>query len=103
MPSGKPAAARTGRTDWAALRSMPEDEIERAAAQDEDNPTTDEGHWARAAVGLPAHDEAPTKATIQASFDRDVVEFFKRGGRGYQARMNAVLRRYMEAEKERTP
>lgn len=93
MPSSKPAKATTGRTDWAALRAMSEDEIERIAAEDEDNPATDEIHWAEATVGLP-----PGKTSIHASFDRDVVDFFKRGGRGYQTRMNAVLRRYMEAQ-----
>lgn len=44
-------------------------------------------------MGLP-----PGKTSIHASFDRDVVAFFKSGGRGYQTRMNAVLRRYMEAQ-----
>ena len=29
--------------------------------------------------------------------DRDVLDFFKRQGKGYQTRMNAVLRAYMEA------
>ncbi|WP_245930566.1 BrnA antitoxin family protein [Methylobacterium radiodurans] len=33
----------------------------------------------------------------------DVVDFLKQGGRDFQARMNAVLRRDMEAETERTP
>lgn len=91
MP-GKPAEA-TGRTDWAALRAMPEAEIERAAAADVDNPATDDAHWAGASIGPPK-----AKTAIHASFDRDVVDFFKRGGHGYQTRMNAVLRRYMEAQ-----
>ncbi len=43
-----------------------------------------------ATIGLP-----PSKTSIHASFDRDVINFFKRGGRGYQTRMNDVLRRYM--------
>lgn len=29
-------------------------------------------------------------------FDQDVVEWFKGAGKGYQTRMNAVLRKYME-------
>ena len=91
MP-GKPAES-AGRTDWAALRAMPEAEIERIAAADADNPATDAAHWAAATTGPPK-----AKTAIHASFDRDVVDFFRRGGRGYQTRMNAVLRRYMEAE-----
>ena len=75
---------------------MSEDEIERMAAEDEDNPGSDEDHWAEATVGLP-----PGKVSIHASFDRDVVAFFKSGGRGYQTRMNAVLRRYMDAQRDK--
>ena len=76
---------------------MPDAEIERIAAEDADNPATDDSHWAEATVGVP-----PAKTSIHANFDRDVVEFFKRGGRGYQTRMNAVLRRYMEAQRSKT-
>ena len=93
MPDGRSSKAPTGRTDWSALRAMSEDAIERIAAEDQDNPGSDEDHWAQATVGLP-----PGKTSIHASFDRDVVAFFKSGGRGYQTRMNAVLRRYMEAQ-----
>ena len=31
-------------------------------------------------------------------FDGDVLEFFKRAGRGWQSRMNAVLRSFMERQ-----
>ncbi len=96
MPKEKTPDARTGRTDWAALRAMSDDEIERMAKEDEDNPGSDADHWAMATLGLP-----PGKTSIHASFDRDVVEFFRRGGRGYQTRMNAVLRRYMDAQRGR--
>jgi len=33
---------------------------------------------------------------VTMRFDADVLEFFKTGGRGWQGRMNAVLRRFME-------
>ncbi|KQO72285.1 BrnA antitoxin family protein [Methylobacterium sp. Leaf89] len=93
MPVSKTAKALPGRTDWTALHARPPAEIERLAADDADNPASDENHWAEATIGLP-----PVKTTVHASFDRDVVAFFKRGGKGYQARMNAVLRRHMEDE-----
>ena len=63
------------------------------AAEDEDNPAADESHWANATIGVP-----PLKVPGNAKFDRDVVDWFKRQGRGYQTRMNAVLRKYMEAQ-----
>ena len=37
------------------------------------------------------------KERLTVRFDRDVVAWFKAGGRGYQTRMNAVLRSYFEA------
>lgn len=93
MPSSKTAKGSTGRTDWAALRAMTEDEIERIADEDEDNPATDESYWDKAVVRV-----LSGKTEIHATFDQDVVEFFKRDGPGYSTRMNAVLRTYMETQ-----
>jgi uncharacterized protein (DUF4415 family) len=38
----------------------------------------------------------PKKKAISIRVDEDVLDFFKRDGEGYQRRMNAVLRSYME-------
>ena len=40
------------------------------------------------------------KLHISIRIDEDVVQWFREGGKGYQGRMNAVLRSYMEAYKE---
>ncbi len=40
-----------------------------------------------------------TKQAISLRIDRDIIEFFKESGKGYQTRMNAVLRAYMEAKR----
>jgi len=37
----------------------------------------------------------PRKVTVTAKIDADIVEWLKRQGRGYQTRMNAILRRTM--------
>jgi uncharacterized protein (DUF4415 family) len=37
------------------------------------------------------------KLQLTVRFDTDVVDFFKATGRGYQTRMNEVLRTYVEA------
>jgi uncharacterized protein (DUF4415 family) len=44
-----------------------------------------------------------TRETIQvtARFDQDVIDWFRSGGRGYQARMNTVLRAHYEKQKSR--
>ncbi|HEX3652422.1 MAG TPA: BrnA antitoxin family protein [Rhizomicrobium sp.] len=84
-----------GRTDWKRIARLSEAQIERMAARDADNPATKKNDWANAFIGVP-----PLKTPVNAKFDVDVVEWFKAQGRGYQARMNAVLRRYMEVHRK---
>lgn len=47
-----------------------------------------------------AHIEYPeSKKPVTLRIDRDVLEWFKAKGKGYQTRINAVLRTYVEAHK----
>lgn len=39
------------------------------------------------------------KATVTMRVDRKVLDWFRSQGRGYQTRINALLRAYMEAHK----
>ncbi len=39
------------------------------------------------------------KALLSLRVDADVIEWFRSQGAGYQSRMNALLRAYMEAHK----
>jgi uncharacterized protein (DUF4415 family) len=41
----------------------------------------------------------PKKALLSLRIDSDVIAWFKQQGAGYQSRMNALLRAYMEAHK----
>jgi uncharacterized protein (DUF4415 family) len=41
------------------------------------------------------------KKQITLRIDPDVLNFFRKQGRGYQTAMNAVLRKYMEAQERR--
>lgn len=41
------------------------------------------------------------KKQITLRIDPDVLTFFRKQGRGYQSTMNSVLRKYMEAQKQR--
>ena len=56
-------------------------------------PEEGEVDWSQARVVMP-----PSKQIISVRIDKDVLEFFKSQGRGYQTRINAVLRSYMEAK-----
>lgn len=55
-------------------------------------PEPAEPHWSNAL--LP---DAVSKKPISLRIDPDVLEFYKADGPGYQTRMNAVLRAYMQA------
>lgn len=61
----------------------------------DDLPELDETFW-RKAVFVPAANQQ-----ITLRIDADVVDFFRAQGPGYQRRMNAVLRRYMETQRHR--
>ncbi len=78
-----------GQTDWERLRREQE-----AGLEPEVDPDEGEFDWSRARVAMP-----PSKQAISVRIDRDVLEFFKSQGRGYQTRINAVLRSYMEAKR----
>ena len=41
----------------------------------------------------------PAKAQLTIRVDRDVLAWFRKQGRGYQTRINTLLRAYMEAHK----
>jgi uncharacterized protein (DUF4415 family) len=79
------------------LIEMTDEEVERRAAADPDAGVIPPGFWDNATVRIP-----PTKQQITLRLDPDVIGWFKRGGRGYQSRMGAVLRSYVEAKRKRS-
>lgn len=81
-------------TDWKRVRAMTEEDIQRAAASDPDAPMTTEADWANARVVWPAG-----KEPVTIRIDKDILEWFRKRGRGYQSRINAVLRAFVEAQK----
>lgn len=83
-------------TDWAPVDAMSESELEAAIASDPDDPGNDPTFWECARVVYPA-----SKARVTIRLDRDIVDFFRRQGAGYQKRIQAVLRSYVEAHRRR--
>lgn len=59
-----------------------------------DIPELDASFWKNAVIRKPEN-----KERLTVRFDADVVEWFKKQGRGYQTKMNAVLRSFYEAHK----
>ncbi|MGD9561027.1 MAG: BrnA antitoxin family protein [Pyrinomonadaceae bacterium] len=80
-------------TDIERLRKMKDENIDFS-----DIPRTTPEFWAKAVVrkGLKP---VPAKQQITLRIDKDVIAFFREGGRGYQTKINQLLRAYMEARK----
>jgi uncharacterized protein (DUF4415 family) len=81
---------RKGKTDWAAVDALTDEEITQAVANDPDAVPLDVD-WSDAVLVIP-----PKKQAISIRVDEDVLNFFKKQGDGYQRRINAVLRSYMQ-------
>lgn len=88
MPPPKPLSK--------AFREMSDEEVERRAAADPDAGIIPPGFWDNATPYLPEN-----KQQITLRLDPDVIRWFKRTGKGYQSRMSAVLRSYVQAKRKR--
>lgn len=88
---GPPQVSAEQKARLDAVAAMPDERIDYS-----DAPYLPDAVWLKAAQQLPR-----TKKQITLRIDAEVLEFFKRGGKRYQSRMNAVLRAYVEAHKVR--
>jgi uncharacterized protein (DUF4415 family) len=79
------------KTDWRRLRSLTDEEVHAALIDGPDARPTDEAFWKDARVVMPRR-----KETVTMRLDADLLEWF-RSERGYQTRINAILRAYMNA------
>jgi uncharacterized protein (DUF4415 family) len=85
----------SGAFDWSEFDKLDDKQIEQAVALDPDAvPIAGDEFWKNARVILPV-----PKQAISIRLDEDVLSFFKDSGPGYQSRMNAVLRSYMDVKK----
>jgi uncharacterized protein (DUF4415 family) len=85
---------RKSETDWARLDALTDEEIEASIANDPD--WSDDWNWSEAVLVIP-----PKKKAISIRVDEDVLDYFRREGAGYQRRMNAVLRSYMQQKRKK--
>ena len=79
------------RTDWNRLHSLSDLQIRRAIESDPEARPTDAEFWKKARVVIPA-----AKQTITIRLDADLLEWLRKQ-KGYQTRINAVLRTFMDA------
>ncbi len=71
------------------------DEIDDNDIDYTDIPELDESFWANVIIEYPER-----KKPVTLRLDADVLEWFKSTGKGYQTRINAVLRSFYEANKK---
>ena len=76
-------------TDWKRLESMNDEEIDFSDAAE-----LDEQFFLTAEVRLPQR-----KQQVSVRLDAEVLDWFKKQGKGYQTRINAVLSAYVRAKK----
>ena len=81
------------RTDWERVGSMPQEEVERLA--DEEDGPLPEGWESTIEIGIPR-----PKQGVHIRLDADVLDWFRSHGPGYQTRMSAVLRAFVRARQK---
>jgi len=84
--NAKNSGKRSG-TDWDYLVSDSDDGIDFS-----DIPKLGPDFWKKARLRMPQK-----KDSITIRVDHDVLEWFRGMGRGYQTKINAVLRSYMRS------
>ncbi len=84
--SAKPSKKRS-KTDWDEVQSQTDTDIDTS-----DIPPLDPEFFKSAELRMPSK-----KSSITVRLDSDVLKWFRNQGKGYQTRINAVLRTYMEA------
>jgi uncharacterized protein (DUF4415 family) len=77
------------KTDWKRINTLKDKDIDPSDVSE-----LSESMFANAEIRLPKH-----KEPVTLRLDHDVLEWYKSLGRGYQTRINAVLRLYMESKK----
>ena len=87
----KKTISKQSETDWKRVEAMTNEQIDLT-----ETPEVSAEMFARAIVrrGLKI---IPRKTQLTLRVDSDVLEWYKKQGAGYQTKINALLRAYMEA------
>jgi uncharacterized protein (DUF4415 family) len=85
------SSKRQSKTDWKRIDAIRDEDIDFS-----DSPELGPDFFANAILW------PGPKRQITLRLDPDVLKFFRKQGRGYQTTINAVLRKYMEAQERRT-
>ena len=90
-------------TDWGRVDSITDEELDKMVKNDPDDVyLTDEdfasGRWVHRKV------EPKKQERVTIRLDEDVLDFFRKKGKGYQSRINGALRAFIIAQQgKQTP
>lgn len=87
VKSTKKRSKKSSMSDLSRIDSMSDKNIDTS-----DIPPLDNGFWDKAVLRTPV-----AKSSVTIRIDKDILEWLKGQGKGYQTRINAILRAYMEA------
>jgi uncharacterized protein (DUF4415 family) len=90
--NGKSTIVKHSLSEITALRGRGQDQTHADAPEAE---SLGAEFWKSARVAMPVE-----KTSVHLRLDSDVVEWFRACGKGHLTRMNAVLRAYVEAQKQ---
>jgi uncharacterized protein (DUF4415 family) len=79
-------------TDWNKLRRLTDARIRKGIDSDPDAHATDAAFWKDAKIVMPT-----PKTIVTMRLDADLLRWFRQHP-GYQTRINAILRAYMNAQ-----
>ncbi|MBQ0831271.1 BrnA antitoxin family protein [Marinobacter sp.] len=79
--------SKASKTDWKRLVEMKDEAIDTSDIAELDN-----DFFQKAELRVPA------KQPVTLRIDEDVLVWFKAQGKGYQTRINKLLRQYMESQ-----
>ena len=78
---------KESRTDWKRLQKISNSDIDLS-----DVPKLDKSFFAKAQIRMPKK-----KKAVSIRLDSDILDWFKHDGKGYQTKINAILRAYVKA------
>lgn len=89
----------------AAIARAPERVADEDSPYDPNDPAAVRAFWAGATVRRPGKrgpGRKPSKVLLSVRYSREVVDFFKATGEGWQTRMDEALREWVAGHRSRT-
>ena len=85
------STSKVSKKRLAEIEAIPDEAIDLS-----DIPQVDENFWAIAKVVLPS-----PKKSISIRIDQETYDWFKEQGTGYQSKINAILKSYIQATQKK--